>query len=256
MIFNITGGGGSALNFNVVAYNTEEELLAAMPPENTIGIVTDVPITSWIFSNEEPSPGINGMVWFATATYSNVEFNALKKNGIMVYPLMTKQHVAGSWVDKTAKQWQSGEWVEWWNGTLFDYGDITHATGGWTTFSIPMNITVQDDGSWFIKASKHTNGPYNTILTVNSIDLTPYKSLCFVGNGAKTYPYMGVIKKFTTEINSQSDVITSVGLSNVTGTPNNPIKIDISLINEECHICFYSFSSSIGEITMQQLWLE
>ena len=62
MIFNVTGGGGAALNFKVLAYATEEVLLAATSVENTIGIITETPITSWIFSATEPSPAAAGMV--------------------------------------------------------------------------------------------------------------------------------------------------------------------------------------------------
>lgn len=136
MIFNITGGGGSgaALNFNVVTYNTEEELLAATPSENTIGVITDTPMTSWTFSATEPNPAVPGMVWIFTSEYSVVEFNALKKNSLQVYPIFVKQYVGGSWIDKTAKSWQGGKWVDWWNGELYWNGnEYEGITGGWTT---------------------------------------------------------------------------------------------------------------------------
>jgi hypothetical protein len=42
-----------------------------------------------------------------------VEFNALKNNGIQVYPLSAKQYVGGAWVDVEAKSYQGGEWVDW-----------------------------------------------------------------------------------------------------------------------------------------------
>lgn len=48
------GGGSSPLNFKIVAYATEEELAAAQPKENTIGVITTTPISSWTFSAKKP----------------------------------------------------------------------------------------------------------------------------------------------------------------------------------------------------------
>ena len=227
------GGGGTSLNFKVLAYPTEEALLAATPRDNTIGVVTDQKITSWHFSAEEPnvyaisvkpgssthnllaphkvsagdifnfiipadvtsifeairitdpytnkyyavrytnkgaptswiagtrvgikisdeintvgSWGGNGtaylytigfyyheerVVWFPTGTSSVVAFNALKKDTIMVYPLSAKQYINGAWVEVTAKSYQGGEWVDWWNGELYTPGnEWSNFTGGWT----------------------------------------------------------------------------------------------------------------------------
>ena len=81
-LYGFGGGGGAALNFDVKAYDTEEALLAATPKENTIGIITTTPITSWIFSATEPkipTDGDDGLVWFHIGTTSPVSFNALKK---------------------------------------------------------------------------------------------------------------------------------------------------------------------------------
>lgn len=53
-----------------------------------------------------------GQVWIITDTQSTTSFNALKKNGIQVYPVSSKQYVDGAWVDKAIKSNQYGEWVE------------------------------------------------------------------------------------------------------------------------------------------------
>lgn len=109
MIFNVSGGGGTALNFRVVGGTTAP----TNPAENCIWVNTDTPITSWIFSATEPSPAEAGKVWISTGTSSTVEFNALKKNGIQVYPISAKQYVGGVWVDREAQVYQSGEWKDW-----------------------------------------------------------------------------------------------------------------------------------------------
>lgn len=108
MIFNISGGGGTALNFRVV-----KNPQPTNPSENCIWVNTETPITSWVFSADEPSPAEAGMVWFSVGKSSTVEFNALKKNGIQVYPISAKQYVSGAWVDVEAQSYQGGAWVEW-----------------------------------------------------------------------------------------------------------------------------------------------
>lgn len=137
MIFNVSGGG-TALNFRVVGGTTAP----ANPAENCIWVNTDTPITSWIFSATEPSPAEAGMVWISTGTSSNIEFNALKKNGIQVYPLSAKQYVSGAWVAKTAKSYQGGAWrslIRW----LYNKGDeCTDITGGWGNNIMPGGGTV------------------------------------------------------------------------------------------------------------------
>lgn len=98
----------SGLNFKVVGGTTEP----ANPSENMIWVNTNVEITGWEFSANEPETPIEDMVWIATGTTSTVEFNALKKNGIMVYPMSAKQYVSGAWMDKIVKIYQGGAWVE------------------------------------------------------------------------------------------------------------------------------------------------
>lgn len=108
------GGGGAALNFGVKAYATEEALMAATPKENTIGIITTTPITSWIFSATEPEPpadGKDGLAWIETGTASAVEFNALKKNEIKVYPTNVQQCVGGEWSKVPAFIRRNGGWT-------------------------------------------------------------------------------------------------------------------------------------------------
>lgn len=109
MIFNMSGGGGAALNFKVMGGTAEP----SNPAENTIWIDTDAKITGWLFSSHQPENPAEGMVWIATGSASNAEFNALKKNNITVYPMSAKQYVNGAWVNKTAKSYQNGAWVDW-----------------------------------------------------------------------------------------------------------------------------------------------
>lgn len=127
------GGGSGGLNFRIVGGTSEP----SNPRENLIWVNTDVKITSWVFSADEPENPESGMVWISTGSSSIVAFNALKKNGIHVYPIYAKQYIAGGatsilgegllgemvlgsttsadsqWVDKTAKTYKNGAWADW-----------------------------------------------------------------------------------------------------------------------------------------------
>lgn len=150
-------GGGAGLNFKVVG-NPQP----ASASENTIWIDTDTEITSWIFSATEPDTPSEGMVWIATGTAAPVAFNALKKNGIMVYPMSAKQYIDGVWVTKTAKSYRNGALVDWItyfykDGNTFD--DITggYVYGGGTTLeadSIKIYLERQNHESYAITDNK------------------------------------------------------------------------------------------------------
>lgn len=135
-----TGGGGSGgLNFKVVGGTTAP----SNPKENMIWINTSTKITDWVFSATQPSAK-SGRVWISTGTSSSVEFNALKKNGIQVYPLSAKQYVSGAWVDKEVEIYQNGKWDESMKKLYFyNRGDLGKS-GGFTV-SVPDNVIFDAD---------------------------------------------------------------------------------------------------------------
>lgn len=108
-ITNIGGGGGSSLNFKVVGGASAP----TSPSENTIWVNTSVAITSWVFSATAPTSPTAGMVWFKTDASHAITFNAIKKNGLWVYPAACHQYVSDTWACKTAQAYQAGEWVNW-----------------------------------------------------------------------------------------------------------------------------------------------
>lgn len=128
--FKHGAGGGSSLNFKVVG-NPQP----ANAKENTIWINTDDKITGWDFTLVEPSAPTEGMIWVCTNFYSITPFNALKKNSLMVYPVLAKQYLGGLWLVKEAMIYQGGTWKAWWDGTLYDSGKQYEAfTGGITSW--------------------------------------------------------------------------------------------------------------------------
>lgn len=163
MILNMTSG--AALNFDIKAYATEAVLLAATPKANTIGIITDTPITGWTFRSDVPEDPAEGLVWIATGNGSSVPFSAVKKNVLQVYPLSARQYVSGTWEDVTAKSYQNGAWKDWivyilYNGqTYYDY--VTQAKTGSITFA---------DGVFTLAPS--TSGTMESYVVFGPVDIT------------------------------------------------------------------------------------
>ena len=197
-------GGGAGLNFAVKAYASEEALLAAAPAENTIGVITSTPITSYIFSAEEPSPAVAGQLWITVGTSSQVAFNALKKNAIQVYPTSAKQYIDGAWADVPCKSYQGGAWADWWNGELYDSGNIYEdVTGGWTSDETAQIPTITYNAATMeIKAS--VSGYNRKVRTGKKIDMGMWSSLVFDGThtNAQTYNTMGLLDDNKAEVAS------------------------------------------------------
>lgn len=171
------GGGGASLNFKVKDYATEELLMAATGKDNEIGIITSTPITGWYMAAEQPEMQ-PGEVWISTGTASPVAFNVLKKGTVMVYPLSAKQMQAdGTLADVTAKSWQNGEWVDWYNGELYYNGNQYESiTGGFTVVKNNGFFTFNDnDISFGFTGNSSTQA---TLYTKNKVDLQGYTKLC------------------------------------------------------------------------------
>lgn len=167
--------GGAELNFEVVG-NPQP----TSPTENTLWVNTNTEITSWIFTVDEPAMS-DGRVWVLTGKYSTAKFNALKENGINVYPVRAYQCIGGAWEEKDALLWQNGEWKEWaWflypselqyvkyantNLTLTIDGDVVRFTpsqssnSNWTfAFKDPIDVTDKH----FLRATMDLTSGYRS----------------------------------------------------------------------------------------------
>lgn len=177
MIFNVTGGGGAALNFKVVGDTSQP----ANPKENTIWVNTSTPITDWVFSATQPSAA-NGRVWISTGTYSTVEFNALKKNGIQVYPLSAKQYVNGALTDVPCFIYLGGAWKELAHKLyVYNAGDqCTDVTGGWTKVE-GGGEKISFDSTKITFDYGTSGGRSAAAYTVKKIDVSKYKTMVVTG---------------------------------------------------------------------------
>lgn len=167
-------GGGSGLNYSVVG-----DVVQPTPKENIIWVNTGTPVKGYSFARTAPSAPVNGDVWFRTTTNASAaEFNALKKNELMVYPQSCFQYEGGEWVEKAAMIYKDGAWVEWY--TYFYYlGDQEQAiTGGWKLVKHSGgDASFEDD---CISLGYHGSvGRAAQAYTTNKVDVTGKESIKF-----------------------------------------------------------------------------
>ena len=174
-------GSGVGLNFKVIC-NPKPDTAK----ENTIWVDTDR-INNHYFSATQPENMAEYDVWFLIGTSSTVEFSAVKKNPIMVYPLYAKQYIGGELVDKIAHSYQNGEWVAWISDlVIFESGKgsvqaASTKKGGGTITVSTSKITFSGDDVVYYTTSKLNTAGYKTLrltgkfTTINSdADLTGF----------------------------------------------------------------------------------
>lgn len=242
MIFNMTGG--IPLNFKVKAY-ASADLLPATAAENTIAIITETPISEYMFSVEQPENPVDGMVWVATGTGSPSEFNALKKNGLQVYPQSAMQYIGGAWENVTAKSYQNGEWVVWWDGTLFNLGDqYEHVTGGWQQFKLSSGATLTIGTTIVYSAGANESQKMALARTVNLIPFGGYKTLYFtISKVSNTGGSLVVYDE------NDSTIVT-----NYTSGSAGTYSVDVSELNGNYYVAVGGHNGRKGEIS--KVWLE
>lgn len=174
-------GGADSLNFKIVGGTEQPQ----NPRENTIWIQTDTNISEWSFAPSAPQTAKNGAVVIITGSSGAVGFNALRRNGIQLYPLSAKQYVSGSWVTKTMKIYQGGSWAE---SILYLHkaGDpCVTATGGWQAIPIlkssqnPLtaeapSVTTANGMTKISENRRWKNGAY---VTKNKVSLNGYHTI-------------------------------------------------------------------------------
>ena len=241
-------GGGAPLNFKVVGGTSAP----AAPKENTIWVNTDVEITGWHFCAEEPNVA-EGTVWITTGTSSAAEFNALKKNGIQVYPMSAKQYISGAWADKEAKTYQSGAWVDWIT-YLYDKGNqFTTLTGGWAAYGDRANVTFEDQ-YMLLQLQSGYNEQTAAAHTVNKIDFTGISTLYFyidertsddIADSSKISKYGAVGISDSPDIRNNGWVAYTQVLKSSAGTLYT---VDVSQYSGEYYICVHNAINSGGHM--------
>ena len=192
MIFNMCAGA-NPLNFTVLGGLSAP----ANPKENTVWLSCDAEITTWVFAPTEPENPVEGMAWIKTGLASKQSFNALKDKEITLCPLSASVYGGGAWQSVGAKIFK-GQWLSWWNGQLYEYGEsFPHITGGWLAvkqkYDIDLNSSnislTEKESSLLLSVPALEYGYANcgAMMTVNKIDLTDVSSLSVTGHCSKTH---------------------------------------------------------------------
>lgn len=266
------GGGGSELNFDVKDFRTEAELLASAGKENRIGVITPAPMTGWRFDANQPEDPQNGEVWIFVSKSSRVEFDALKKNGIQVYPATAKQYVSGAWVSVNAKTYQNGKWVEWLT-YLFNYGkqeykwsssNMRSATAANNTAKAPT-VTTLTDGSVKIDIAYTSNFTTGAYMLNEAFDFTEKNKLTFKANLATGYWKVGfsviplAANAWSNDRAYEGDAIVYHEVINSSISGDVTVNLDVSALSGSYKVCVGVGASSTykgGSCTLQQVIVE
>lgn len=241
------GSGGAGVNFKIVGGTTQPTTAR----ENTIWVNTDTAISGWAFSASAPAEPAEGMVWLQTGTYSNVEFNALRKNGIQVYPLAAKQYINSAWVEKTAYSYQGGSWVSWWDGEIYSPGDLHETiTGGWATQNgYRETVAIGGTGIVFSRDTSGQSGLSASVNTVNKINVASYSSLIVTATWGTRKP--GYVKIGLTDTPGAAPTFIAEATADSSG--EGTISLDISSVSGEHYVAivYYAVPGTVSKVVIK-----
>ena len=250
------GNGSAVLNFKVVAYANEEELLAAKPRDNTIGIITDKKITGYYLCSAKPENMAEGEIWISTGTFSPVEFNAVKKNCVMIYPVAVWQSVGGELVNKTAKIYQKDVWKD----TILLLMDSTldNASNFSFTYYASNNSGLSLDSNGFYSKTDTADFSYRSFCTNDPVDLTAYKTLKMelrVSSGGDVWNFgVGAAKFGNVPMGNNQPTTFWKPTENVVDIQVVPI--DISALSGLYYVGGITIAQSAHEVQVYRIWLE
>ena len=241
---------GINLNFKVVGGTTEPQ----NPIENTIWVNTDVEITGWLFSITEPEEPVEGMVWICTGATSLTAFNAfnaLEKNGIQVFPVFAKQYIEGTWVEKTEKSWQNGEWSEWaipvfTNGTLLE-----GCTVGIISNSVDCSVAVSGTDIVFQSAGNLASGNrgggfyFEPTFYVTDRKKLYVDATVTLSGSSKTFNFG--FRSAPPSIPDNRDYAAGVTVTDFSGG-RHEYELDISELSGYMYLLFYGYA--VGKVTV------
>lgn len=244
------GASGAALNFKVVG-NPQPSTAR----ENTIWVDTDI-INNYYFSPDQPVNMAEYDVWFAVDAAKSVEFNALKRNSIQVFPGLAKQFVGGVLIPKVACIYQNAEWIQFSADRYYLFKSGEGALVSLKTYrETSAKVTVTTDN---ISTSASSDGNcYASVRTEAKIDLSQYTKMCLQYTAA-TPEWGGNIIGVTSTAFTKGDAQPNNGVSyaakTAIGKAENVTRavLDISTINDSLYCAFYY----CGTLSVTEWWLE
>lgn len=237
-------GSGAGLDFKIVGGTTRP----TSPFENTIWINTNVEITSYVLSATEPETPTNGMVWVTIGNYGDIKATSpIDDEWIVIYPRFIRQYINSSWVDKEAKSYQNGAWVDWWYGQLYENGDqFVDITGGWgihdyiTNSRNLMAAEHQSDKMFF-----QAQNDYRVFMGIgNPIDLSDKKQIRFVGKVIQNFTYNNGLYGLHIEVLSSKDQDSKVAELKWLTIGNFDNVLDVSKLSGEHCVTIWADSNA------------
>ena len=230
-IISRRGGGGGGLNFKVIP-NPQPDTAK----ENTIWVDTDR-INNYYFSATQPENMVDYDVWFHVGTSSPVEFNALRKNGIQVYPMAAKQYVSGVWRDVVAKSYQGGEWVDWVRYLYQNGNEFTDLSGGWDIRNTTAgSVTKNENSIKFALVGKNAQWTYGAANTKNKINLSNVRTIKLNDDfttsitNQTTLPQLAIAESTNVSYDQNTGALTFVNAYSTSGS------LDVSTFTGEYYV--------------------
>ena len=245
-------------NMHHAFYTADKTLISTVERkkgETTYEVPTDaVYVRLTVYNSRDPMTfaatlGMeDGFVWFNVSTSSAAAFNALKKNSLWVYPLACQQYVSGAGVDKTAKTYQNGAWVDW---TIYIYW---LKNGSLTGSLASANNASVTDGLITINVSGYNNACF--VIDAPQ-DLTGAKKLCVkakVESLSSQYPPTFGIKTSAT-IDQAWASRGFAAEKQITATNSDFTAYTLELNKAFSGNHYFGFSG-IAKITISEIWIE
>lgn len=184
-----------------------------------------------------------GQAWIKTADNGLRQFNALKKNGVILRPVSAKQYLNGAWISKPVKLYQNRAWQELAQYLYKNGEQYTSLTGGWGLGS----GTVSGGKGGFAANADHLSftGEADTYYgfgtTLKAVDLTNFSTLHVYGDGGGTF---GVGTAQDGNFNASASV----------GSTLQNYSVDISGLSGSHYVKFKIGGSST--LRAYEVWLE
>lgn len=236
-------------NFTIGIAQTAPTEAAA---DNTITIVSDCFMDSYIFSATEPENPVMGLVWIQVGDGALVSFSPVKEQLIMVYPVKVFQYVYQEWLEREAFICGNSKWTQFSFLTpeitdiflLNGANQCTELSGGWKSSpysagsgyaTITQSFTVGADG--LDVTLDATNGYCSTyISTTNMIDVSQYKTLIFEFSEAETIGDSNGAAQVRLFKDNGYTSIKNVDVVAVGGAVTKTVEIDCSTITDKCYV--------------------
>lgn len=234
-------------------------MLADAPMKNTIGVITDTPITGYKFSATEPEDMVEGEVWIKTGDDSSASFSIIED--IKLCPLYAKQYIDGAWVDKTAMSYLNNEWIDW-RIYVYNAGDDGNAFYVYTpSGSYTGRLTTVFDSDGIILNNTSSSGTYGVrIGTNNTIDFTNYSKLyarvIFNSIGSSGNNIWNALAVTTNRSGQSSNFLASADYPSPS-VGEHIYEVDISSVNTSGYVeyCMDAYSRTV-DAKITGIWLK